>query len=179
MQEDPRRVVAKWWAKIKILKDQIGELEKLKKPPIIAISVFLLKSQIIEFELKQLIFSLDSHLYFYNSSTFLQRRIRTPKDLDNLNLTLRKLVIVMNEFIEKSDPPIKIKTHQSISHSGSILKKLKINLNKLVDKRDAFTHHIFDINNDFQKLNKDAVEGIELANKTLQLMDDLEKDMRL
>lgn len=85
-EDDPRKRLIEWLVKIRFLKDQIEKLEQLKDLVIIPIAVFLLKSQIIEFELKQIIFSLDLHLYSQNRSKLMNRRVRTPKDLEGLTL---------------------------------------------------------------------------------------------
>lgn len=56
LQKIPKGKVYKkfvdWRVKIRVLKDQISEIEKFKKIPIFAIVLFLLKTEIIEFELK-------------------------------------------------------------------------------------------------------------------------------
>ena len=80
-ESDLRKRLVDWFVKIKFLKDQIEKLEQLKDLVIISIAAFLLKCQIIEFELGQVVFSLDSHLHSQSRSRFINRRVRTPRDL--------------------------------------------------------------------------------------------------
>ena len=112
IEKDPRKIIVEWWAKIGFLKNQISKLEQLKDFPVFAVAAFLLKCQIIEFELKQIISSLDLHLYFQTESKHFKKRVRTPKDLDDL--TLGKLVNAFNQFIRPSDPIVSIKLKETI-----------------------------------------------------------------
>lgn len=153
--EDAKKKLVNWVFKIRFLKGQIDKLEKLKDAPIIAIAAFLLKSQIIEFELRQLIFSLDLHLHSQNKSKLTARKVRTPKDLSQL--TLRKLVEEIKEF------------------EGPKLRHLEVKLQPLVNKRDHFTHHLFSSSKDIKVLTKDAEEGLKIANETLKILEKLEK----
>ena len=177
IQEDPRKTIVKWWTKIRLLKDQVNKLEKLKELPILAISTLLLKTQIVEFELKQLIFSLDLHLYFNSSSNLIRKIVRTPRDFDNL--TLGQLAGQIEQFIDKSNSHITI-TGKSIGNRKElgILGGLKMELNKLVKIRNKLTHHLLDIGRSFEEVNDDAVRGIEIANKTIDLIEDLEVDIK-
>lgn len=175
MDEDPRERVITWFAKIRFLKEQIEKLEKLRNFPIIAISVFLLKSQIVEFELKQIIFSLDFHLYSQNRSRLINRRVRTPKDLEDL--TLGQLVREFKQFITSSDTPVAI--DKKMDRDGNIiLNRLKQNLNRLVKKRNEFTHKLFSLGKDTLTLTDEAQEGIKIANKTLVLLESLENELK-
>jgi len=175
MLNNTSKSIVEWWAKIRLLKDQINKLEQLKDAPIIAIAAFLLKSQIIEFELKQLIFSIDLYIYSNTSGVF-RRRVRTPRDLDNL--TLRKLVREIEQFVNKSDILIKTQTNKSKNKQLDTLGKLKKNLNELVNKRDKLTHHLFDSGKNIRDLNNDALKGIEIASNTLILIEKLEKEIK-
>ncbi|HEX7456707.1 MAG TPA: hypothetical protein VF303_04555 [Candidatus Nanoarchaeia archaeon] len=174
---EPRKKLVNWLSKIKFLKDQIEKLEKLKDFPIVAISVFLLKCQIIEFELKQFIFSLDLHLYSQNHSKLLRRKIRSPKDLDDL--TLGKLKKELNQFIRPLGVPIVFKTGKSTAPTmKDTLEELKLNLGLLVDKRNEFTHRLFSQGKEIVKMNEEAVEGIEVASRTIYLLEILEKEIK-
>ncbi len=171
---DPRKRVVEWFVKIQILKDQIGKLEKLKGFPIIGVAAFLLKCQIIEFELKQIIFSLDFHLYSQSVSKHFRRRVRTPKDLDDF--TLGKLVREFSQFIRPSDPLVSIKLEQK-RVKKDILKELKEVLDEVVIKRNEFTHRLFSPGKDTNALIKEAEDGISNVNKTLELFEELEKEL--
>ena len=177
MGKDPRRVVVEWWTKIDFLKNQISKLEQLKDFPVFAVAAFLLKCQIIEFELKQVIFSLDLHLYFQTSSKHFKKRVRTPKDLDDL--TLGKLVNQFNQFIRPSDPIISVKLKDNNKNSqNDTLNKLKDILDEVVTKRNEFTHRLFSPGKDIKILIKEAESGIDNANKTLELFKELEKEIK-
>lgn len=172
---DPRKVLVRWLVKIRFLKNQIEKLEQLKDLVIISISVFLLKCQIIEFELKQTIFSLDFHLHSQSRSKLINRKVRTPRDLENL--TLGQLVKEFTQFITFSDTPIATGKNMN-PNSKSILNQLKQNLNLLVKKRNEFTHKLFSLGKNTLMLTKEAQEGIKIANKTLVLLESLENELK-
>jgi len=171
---DSRKRFVEWLVKIQILKDQIGKLEKLKDFPIVGIAAFLLKCQIIEFELKQIISSLDFHLRSQSVSKHFRKRVRTPKDLDDS--TLGKLVGEFSQFIRPSDPPISTKLELE-NDERDILKELKGVLDKVVIKRNEFTHRLFSPGKDTNALVKEAESGISNVNKALELFRELEKEI--
>lgn len=172
---DPRKRVVEWFVKIQILKDQIEKLGKLKNFPIIGIAAFLLKCQIIEFELKQIIFSLDLHLHSQTASKHFRKRVRTPKDLDDF--TLGKLVGEFSQFIRPSDPLISIKLEQKKAEKD-ILKELKEVLDEVVTKRNEFTHRLFSPGKDINALIQEAESGISNVNRALKLFGELEKELK-
>ena len=175
---DSRKILVNWLVKIRILKDQIEKLEKLKDFPIIAIATFLLKCQIIEFELKQIISSLDLHLYFQNRSRLFRKKIRTPRDLDDL--TLGKLVREIKQFIRPSSIPFtnKISIATGKQARGDLSEELKINLDLLVEKRNEFNHKLFSQGKDVKKISEEAKKGLEVANQTLILFELLQKEIK-
>ncbi|PIR91493.1 hypothetical protein COU02_00185 [bacterium (Candidatus Gribaldobacteria) CG10_big_fil_rev_8_21_14_0_10_37_46] len=177
IEKDPRKIIVEWWAKIGFLKNQISKLEQLKDFPVFAVAAFLLKCQIIEFELKQIISSLDLHLYFQTESKHFKKRVRTPKDLDDL--TLGKLVNAFNQFIRPSDPIVSIKLKDDKKDSQKdILNELKDILDEVVVKRNEFTHRLFSPGKDIQILIKEAESGINDTNKALELFKELEKEIK-
>lgn len=142
-------VAKEWFGKIEFIKSQIKALEKLRQFPIIRISAFLLKSQLIEFELKQLILSLDLHLSSHNTSAILRRKIRTPKDLDNLKLGLGGLI-------------------QEIRMYESELLKVLINrLNKFNLIRVRLVHYLLDSESTIKDLNADSDIGLILSEEII------------
>lgn len=166
-----------WQVKIDFLKDQILKLEKLTNFPIFAIAAFLLKCQIIEFELKQAIFSIDSHLYFQSKSQKFKRRVRTPKDLDNLTLGL--LVGEVDKFIGPTDPAISINIKDEKNNSSTnTLGRLKGVLHQVVGKRNEFTHRLFSSGKDIKTLIKQAEDGISDVNKALELLKNIEQELK-
>jgi len=177
IEKDPRKIIVEWWAKIGFLKNQISKLEQLKDFPVFAVAAFLLKCQIIEFELKQIMSSLDLHLYFQTESKHFKKRVRTPKDLDDL--TLGKLVNAFNQFIRPSDPIVSIKLKDDKKDSQKdILNELKDILDEVVVKRNEFTHRLFSPGKDIQILIKEAESGINDTNKALELFKELEKEIK-
>lgn len=173
-EDNPRKRLVEWIVRVKFLKGQIEKLERLKDLVIISISVFLLKCQIIEFEIKQTIFSLDFHLYSQNRSELINRQVRTPKDLENL--TLGQLVGEFKKFVTSSDVPISTGRNTKLNDK-SILNQLKQKLGILVKKRNKFTHKLFSLREETSILAKDAQEGIDIANKTLKLLERLENEL--
>lgn len=142
--------IVSWYAKIDFLKQQLSVLEKLKTFPIIRIATFLLKCQLIEFELKQLIFTLDEHLLENNQSRILKRKVKTPKQLDDSKITLGGLAKELSNY------------------DGALLKILLRDLNNLVSIRNNFTHRLFDNRFTTNDLLQDSGKAIPLANKILE-----------
>lgn len=174
---DPRKQLVEWRVKIQFLKDQIENLEKLKDFPIIAVAVFLLKCQIIEFDLKQIICSIELHLFAQTNSKLFKRIVRTPKDLEDSKFTLGNLVKEFEQFIRPTDPPISIKINNGNSNKD-VLKELKRTLNRVVSKRNEFAHRLFSPGKDIQMLIKEAESGLDNANKALELLKELEKELK-
>jgi len=154
---DIAKKVEAWFIKTNFIEDQINKLELLKNFPIINISVFLLKCQLIEFRLRQLLFTLDLHVQTYNTSKLVKRNTRKPKDMDRY--PLGKLVYEYTLF------------------SGPNIAELNQYLDKLTSLRNNFTHHLFSHDKDVKQMSNDADEGIKIANIILKLMEDLDKDI--
>lgn len=148
-KKDLEKFYMDWYAKVNFLKEEIDEFKKLQNFSIFAITVFLLKCQIIEFELKQFIFGLDLYLHSRNLSKPINRRTRTPAKFDSDKLTLGRLKQKIDEF------------------EGDILKSLQGNLKLLVGKRNAFTHKLFSPGRDIAGLKKEAKAGIKIADEVL------------
>jgi hypothetical protein len=156
---DPNALkIGAWLYKIDFLKNEIDKLEKLENFPIIRISTFLLKSQLIEFELKQKLFSIDLHLYTHNNSKLFKNRVRTPREMEGW--TLGRLV------------------YQYELLRGKEIDVLNSNLEKLVRLRNDFTHHLFSIDKDTKKMTEDSDRGIKIANKVLDLLKDLDSKLK-
>lgn len=151
--------IVEWNVKNDFFKNQISMLEETKDFPIFAVSGFLLKAQLVEFELKQLISSLDLHMYFSNSSQILKKKTRTPKSLDDKILTLGKL----KDEIEKFD--------------GDFLKDLKANLSNLVGLRNKFVHKLFNPGS-INEMIKNAESGLATANDVIKSIEDVNKFLK-
>jgi hypothetical protein len=142
-----------WNVKIRFLKDQILEIEKRKDLKIAPVFSFILKSQLIEWEIKQLITKLDLHLSFSNSSEVLRKKIITPREMDEQRWTLGKLI---EEFKKYKD---------------EFLKDLQTRLEKFKGLRNKFVHHLFNPGSIWD-LIKEAKQGLELANR---IINDIEQ----
>jgi len=160
--EDVREKFRAWIEKITGLKNEIKALEDLQDNPIInasalSIGVFLLKIQIIEFELKQTIPTLDRVInseLIKNQSQVL-RQIRYPKDLKDL--TLGRIIGLFCEF------------------DGIIPPDLKKDLRKLNNLRNDFTHNLFSQNRSLEDMKKEACSGIKIADVILKYISNLNK----
>jgi hypothetical protein len=78
--------IVDWRGKVNFLKDQIGHLDELSDAPSLALASFLLKGQLIEFELKQLFLKLDLHLSFNNNSKVLKKKVIRPNNVNKWTL---------------------------------------------------------------------------------------------
>ena len=145
-----------WIVKIRFLKDQILEIEKRKDLKIAPIFSFILKSQLIEWEIKQLITKLDLHLSFSNSSEVLRKKrkkIITPREMDEQKWTLGKLIAEFKKY------------------KGEFLKDLQTRLEKFKDLRNKFVHCLFNPGS-IEDLIKEAEQGLELVNR---IINDIEQ----
>lgn len=145
-QDDPEEKFRNWLRKIYIIKKEIESLEKINKGAAYSVAVFLLKCQVIEFELKQLISSLDSFLHFNSRSRLIRYKIRWPKDLNGL--TLGQLCKEMQKF------------------EGSTSKLTDL-LIRLVKSRNDFTHHLFNIGKSIDEIEDEATKGSRIADQVL------------
>ena len=158
-QEDPEKLFKDWYIKVRLLQNEIDELKKVQNFSILTVAVFLLKCQVIEFELKQFIFGLDVYLHSRNLSKFINRRTRTPAEFDSDKLTLGRLKQKIDEF------------------EGDILQNLQGNLKLLVGKRNVFTHKLFSPGKDVAGLKKEAKEGIKIADEVLDNLASIEEKL--
>ena len=145
--KEVRKVAAKivdWQMKNQFLIGEVSKLEKGKKFPIFIIMAFLLKSQLIEFELKQLITGLDLH--------FLKTTIRKPNQLDEKRFTLGRLRNEINKY------------------EGSFLDDLKRYLSSLVTLRNEFVHELFNPGSINELVTK-AKSGLKIANKVIESIE--------
>ena len=150
--EDPAQHLAKWHIKVDFLEDQISKLESLNDFPIFSISVLLLKYQLIEFKLRQLITVLDLKVHSNARNDELNIRIRMPKKISELKITMGGLKNIIFSF------------------EGKTISELQKNLGILVDNRNQLVHSLFEPG-DLPNLSKE----IELANDVLKDIKTLEK----
>ena len=149
--------LSQWVAKINFLKDQIDSIEKIKGIHILTISVFLLKCQLVEFDLKYLITKLDLHIYFSNISKIVKTSTRTPISFDDKLCTLGSLIYILDRF---KSPEI-----------SDLVKNLK-SLNKL---RTKFTHKLFSSEMKINDIGREAAKGVNESNLILNQIKSLNK----
>lgn len=137
-----------WFTKINILKEQIEILSKVNSP-ITQIAAFLLKAQLIEFELKQFLFALDSHYSENNQSKILQKKARVPRYFDENYYTLGRLVGEVSKY------------------QGAFLLPLQKDLVGLNSLRVQFSHHLFRSDSSLDELISDAVKGLKICNRLI------------
>lgn len=149
--------VVDWRVKNRFLKDQISNLEKLGSFPIIGISMFLLKTQLVEFELKQLITAIDLHAHFRGISKHI--KTRTPKDLDDQKMTLG---VLKNEIYR---------------YRFKFLNKLKSDLSELVKIRNEFVHGLFNPGS-LGDVIKNSKKGLQVVNKVAREIENVENFLK-
>lgn len=156
--ETTLRELAEWAAKVKIIKRQLELAEKyLTKFVIVEYGVFLLKSQLVEYELKYLLTDLDLHLRFSNASTILKIHTRKPNELEGLNLG--NLITEIKKI------------------EGELLKNLIKDLNVLNGERRMIAHYLFDLKYKIRDLNSKCEHGIKLTNQVLNEIEKIKKEL--
>jgi hypothetical protein len=164
-----------WQKKISFLEDQISKLDKLKAFPIFSIASFLLKTQLIEWKLRQLIPLLDFHLNYFNNSPILKLKIKVPsknkkvksknsKAQDQLSLGKLTLGQLINE----------IECYESVDNQFLKFEELKTNLKNLQGLRNKFVHHIFDVGS-IDDLVNDSEKGLEIAKEAIKNIEEVYK----
>lgn len=164
-----------WQKKILFLEDQISKLDKLKDFPIFSIASFLLKTQLIEWKLRQLIPILDFHLNYFNNSPILRLKIKMPsktkgtegkilKVHDQLSLEKLTLGQLINE----------IESYESVDDQFLEFEELKANLRKLQGLRNKFVHHIFDVGST-DDLVSDSEKGLKIAEEVIKNIEKVHK----
>lgn len=146
-----------WFIKIDYLKNQISSIEKIEGIPVLTISVFLLKSQLVEFEIKQLLTSLDQHIFFSCDSNTVNIKPRYPSYFDEKNFTLGILIEEMKRY------------------NSPIVKELVEDLLLLNHFRKQFTHKLFNADTTLDKINLESKKGVIVANNTLKKITEFEK----
>lgn len=152
IDDGPQEKFLNWVRKINFFKNQINKLEKeLEENHTLIIAIFLLKTQVVEFELKQFINSVDLWIHFHTSSGFAKFKIRYPIYFDKYSMG--SVVKVLSNY-ESSD-----------------FKDLISIMDKLVKHRNHFTHHLLDNSESIDEAFKSAKQGIKIANEALSEID--------
>jgi len=149
------KAIYDWYRKIAYLKENIDALELLDFS-ITKIAGFLLKTQLIEFELRELLSNLDMHMRFASQSSVLKLKTRIPTYFEE-KFTLGKLIEEINRF------------------DGEFLANVKPKLGRLRVLRNDFTHHLFSVKSSLDQLFKDSEEGIILSNEILEELSEIEE----
>ena len=150
----------KWYAKIDFIKDQVKKLDSLKEFPIFALASFHLKTQLVEFELKQLLSSIEFNLHQNNTSKVAKRKTRTPRYFDDKKFTLGRLVEEMSFF------------------NGNEIDELNNNLIILVEERNKFTHNLFNQKTQVEDLVEVSKKSLPLANIVLKQIENINKKFK-
>jgi hypothetical protein len=145
-----------WKEKIKFLKEQILEVEKKTDLKIAPVVSFILKSQLIEWEIKQLITRLELHLGFSNSSQVLKKKIIMPLEMDEKRWTLGKLIEELKRY------------------EGEFLKDLQIRLEEFKSLRNKFIHCLLNPGS-IADLIKEAEQGLNIANRIISDIEQANK----
>lgn len=164
-----------WQKKIVFLEDQISKLDKLKDFPIFSIASFLLKTQLIEWKLRQLIPILGFYLNYFNNSPILRLKIKVPsknkkvkskisKAQDQLSLEKLTLGQLINE----------VEYYESVDNQFLEFEELKANLRKLQGLRNKFIHHIFDVGST-DDLVSDSEKGLKIAEEVIKNIEEVYK----
>jgi hypothetical protein len=141
------KAIIDWQTKIDFLNSQCKAISKINKFPIFPIVAFILMAQSIEFELKQLITSLDLYSNVNNiyKGNKIWIKVRAPKDINDERLMLGGLIREIKKI-----------SYYRIDKQQDLNNFLKI--------RNKFTHNLFDVEN-MDNLIKEAAWGIKLADK--------------
>lgn len=146
-------MMTEWRIKNKFLKDQIVEIEQRRDFKIAPLVSFIFKSQLIEWEIKQLITELDLYSRFSNNHKVSKRKIITPYEMDEQKWTLGKLILEFKKY------------------KYEFLKDLQIQLEAFKDLRNKFIHCLFNLGS-IEDLIKKAEQGLKLANN---IINDIEQ----
>ncbi len=147
----------KWREKISDLSQQILKLQPEGEPSIIAVSKFLLTSQLVEFQLRELLLTLGFNEWLKSGIDY----INDPADFDEKQYTLGALV---KKELTKYTNEVGIKL---------LLKRL----NNLVHQRNQFTHRLFGCHLPVEKLRPLSIKGSILGETILISMFRLERKM--
>ncbi len=156
--KDALTTASEWYTKIRFIKDQTNKLEQLSSIPIIQLSVFLIKSQLVEFELKHLFPTLDAYLNEQSNSSLVTRNIRSSISKD-YEKTLGQLIQELNGY------------------NGDLLDPLKKDLEELRTIRNLLVHRLLAPGNLLQVIAQ-AEKGVVLANKVLEEIQNIDNSLR-
>lgn len=148
------RRLPRWQAKIDFIQAGIKSLEAATDP-IPHIAAFLLKCQMVEFELKQLITNIERHLSYMNTSTVVRRKTKTPVDYDRMRYTLGQLILELENF------------------GGEDIPDLQEKLKDLINLRNLFNHHLFNPKEDINHLAQESKRGSKIGDELLQSFAEL------
>lgn len=144
----------KWRNKISYLSEQIFLLEPKSKSPIISVSKFILTSQLVEFQLKELLLTLGFNKWLKTGTDY----ISDPADFDKQRYTLGMLVSELDKYTNIIG-----------------VKHLKSRLKKLLIQRNQFVHGLFNSRLPVEKLQPLSIKGSTIGEKILNDMLTLER----
>lgn len=133
-----------WNYKYLALGRKIGELE-INQDRVVKLLAYLLKTQLVEFELRRFIPDIDSYIG--------RKKTRTFNDIRSQ--TLGQLSAIIKDY------------------SLEWLQKLSQNLDDTVKIRNELQHHLFDEGYTLNETEKMAIEGMPKAQLALNEMDNI------
>lgn len=149
----------KWRDKISYLSQQILQLQPVGNSSIIAISKFLLTSQLVEFQLRELLLTLGFSRWLKTGEDY----ISDPVEFDEKPYTLGNLVF---DELSKYTDVIGVK-------------RLHGRLKRLLDQRNDFTHRLFSSHLPVEKLQPLSTKGVVLGEMILQSIFELETKLNI
>ncbi|MDD5567158.1 MAG: hypothetical protein PHH01_03090 [Patescibacteria group bacterium] len=149
-----------WWFKVDVIKGQIEKIEKLNNYTIFSLSSFILKTLLIEFELKQFLSRLELYISTHNDSEIVHIRSRTPKDFDDDKFTLGRL------------------TKELSKYEGKLFMNLNKNLEILKSKRNKYIHKLFNPGN-IVDMHDELLNGIKLTNTIIKEISEINSKLSI
>lgn len=145
----------KWRDKITNLSKQILELKTEGEPAVIAISKFLLTTQLVEFQLRELLLTLGFNAWLKSGKNY----ISDPAIFDKKQYTLGMLV---NKELTKYTSTIGVKL---------LIRRLKT----LLRQRNQFVHRLFSSHLPADKLQPLSLKGSTLGEQILFSLAEIER----
>ncbi len=149
----------RWRDKVSELSKQILELKTEGEPTVIAISKFLLTSQLVEFKLRELLLTLGFSEWLKSGKDY----ISDPADFDNDNQPY-----TLGTFINK----------ELVKYTNVVgVKRLLSRLRRLNKQRKEFVHRLFGSHLPIEKLEPLSVKGTKLGELILWSMFEIQTKM--
>jgi len=159
-----KKTFVDWMVKIDLLKDQISKLSGFEDTTILAISRLILLSQVVEWELKQLLSSVGFEYALLKLIP--KERNKTPKDYDGHTLGMLSSELRQYEKIK------------DVGGLKNLSRKLGSRKSGFVKLRNDFAHKLFDPSTSIKDLHDDAVKGAKMADEILSDIEKISRESR-